>query len=319
MLSFEDALEVLAGQWSNLNWDFRDCMVGGRPEKISQWQGDAEDDVMVVVFKGDKISEPFHRQDFFFLDFAYRNSYDALSADAGNLITVREGDCYIGQPYSGYALRGESEDGDIVMVGVHIKKEAFFREYLQAFSADPGMFRFFLEPEKDRFSDEFIHIHAGECSPIRALLELMVSEYAQKGADTQAVLKPLLMSIFMYVAREHRLADAGGRDAPERDRIVEYVTAHAESVTLGEVARRFSYHPNYVSALLSREYGVTFSQLVLEARMERAAALLRATSLSNEEIAYMVGYGNTSNFYKAFKKHYGTTPALMRAGAGRSS
>ena len=53
--------------------------------------------------------------------------------------------------------------------------------------------------------------------------------------------------------------------------------------------------------------------------MERAAALLRATSLSNEEVAYMVGYGNTSNFCKAFKKYYGTTPALMKAKAGESS
>ena len=53
--------------------------------------------------------------------------------------------------------------------------------------------------------------------------------------------------------------------------------------------------------------------------MERAAALLRATSLSNEEVAYMVGYGNTSNFYKAFKRYYGTTPALLKAGSRKGS
>lgn len=37
-------------------------------------------------------------------------------------------------------------------------------------------------------------------------------------------------------------------------------------------------------------------------RMERAALLLRNTTLSVEEIAPMLGYGNQSNFYKAFNR-----------------
>lgn len=65
---------------------------------MSQWQGDPNDEIMVVVFKGKHISEPFHRQDFFFIDYAYHLDYNALSAKFDNLITVREGDCYIGQP-----------------------------------------------------------------------------------------------------------------------------------------------------------------------------------------------------------------------------
>ena len=43
-------------------------------------------------------------------------------------------------------------------------------------------------------------------------------------------------------------------------------------------------------------------------RMERALILLNGTTLSIEEIAAMLGYSNHSNFYKAFKEYYGTTP-----------
>ena len=68
---------------------------------MSQWQGDPEDDIMIVAFKGRHISEPFHRQEFFFIDYAYHLDYNALSSKYNNLITVREGDCYIGQPFSG--------------------------------------------------------------------------------------------------------------------------------------------------------------------------------------------------------------------------
>ena len=305
----ELAINKLGRDWSEqLNWEFRDVVIDGKPDKMSQWQGDPNDDIMVVVFKGDHISEPFHRQDFFFIDYAYHLDYNALSAKFDNLVTVREGDCYIGQPFSGYALRGESSGDDIIMVGVHIKKEAFFREYLPALSMDADMFRFFLNPHTDKFSDEFIHLSFEKTSPIRSLLELMVIEYADRKEDTQLILKPMLLSLFMYIARRYRLEKAETPSSSLLDSIVQYIGSHPETVTLGEVATHFSYHPNYVSTLLHKELGKTYSEIVLEKRMDRAVILMKGTNLSIEEIAAMLGYGNHSSFYKAFKAHFGKSP-----------
>ena len=306
------AIKHLGEQWDQLNWDFRDYPIGTKMDKMSQWQGDPSEEIMVVVFKGKHISEPFHRQEFFFIDFAYHNSYDALSADFDNLITVKENDCYIGQPFSGYALRGDSRTDDIVMIGVHIKREAFFREYFPAIAADPDLFRFFLAPQQNQFSDEFIHISCPEASPVRTLLEMMVLEYANQKSDTQAVLKPLLLALFLQISRIYREEKDVSDDRSLKDQIVEYIASHPEHVTLQELSERFSYHPNYISSLLRKEYGMSFSELVLRSRMERAQMLLQNTQLSNERIAEMLGYTNTSNFYKAYKKYYGVTPAEAR-------
>ena len=305
------AINKLGHDWSRLNWEFRDFDMDGTPDKVSQWQGDPEDDIMIVVFKGRKIIEPFHRQDFFFIDYAYHRDYNALSSKFDNLITVREGDCYIGQPFSGYALRGECPDDDIIMIGVHIKKEAFFREYLPALSTDIDMLRFFLDPQTDKFSDEFIHLSFEPSSPVRSLLEMMVVEYADKKEDTQQILKPLVLSLFMLIARRYRLEKTKTvPDAPDTlaERILRYLNTHPEAVTLKEVAAHFSYHPNYISALLHRELGKTFSEIVLVRRMDRAVILLKGTTLSVEEIASMLGYSNTSNFYKAFREYYHVSP-----------
>ena len=304
----KSGIEKLAHDWSRLNWDFRDFTVDGKPDKMSQWQGDPEDDIMIVVYKGNHISEPFHRQDFFFIDYAYHLDYNALSAKFDNLITVHEGDCYIGQPFSGYALRGDSSEDDIIMIGVHIKKEAFFREYLPAISMDADMFRFFLDPQTDRFSDEFIHLSFEMTSPVRTLLELMVIEYADKKEDTQLILKPMVLSLFMHIARRYRLEKPALPSGALPDQILQYINSHPESVSLKELASRFSYHPNYISTMLHREFGRTFSELVLEKRMDRALILLKGTTLSIEEISAMLGYSNHSNFYKAFKAFYGKTP-----------
>ena len=302
------AINKLAHDWSLLNWDFRDVHLKGVPDKMSQWQGDPKDDIMIVVFKGDHISEPFHRQDFFFIDYAYHLDYNALSSKFDNLITVREGDCYIGQPFSGYALRGDCKDDEIIMIGVHIKKQAFFKEYLPALSMDADMFRFFLDPQTDKFSDEFIHLSFEKTSPVRRLLELMVIEYADRKEDTQLIIKPMVLTLFMHIARRYRLEKTKTQPATLTEQIVQIINARPESVTLKEIAEQFSYHPNYISTLLHKELGKTFSQLVLEKRMDRAEILLRGTTLSIEEISAMLGYSNTSNFYKAFKEHYGKTP-----------
>ena len=302
------AINKLAYDWPRLNWEFRDFSLDGKPDKMSQWQGGTEEDIMIVVFKGKHISEPFHRQDFFFIDYAYHLDYNALSARFDNLITVREGDCYIGQPFNGYALRGDSEQDDIIMIGVHIKKEAFFREYLPALSMDMDMFRFFLVPQTDRFSDEFIHLSFEKNAPVRTLLELMVMEYADKKEDTQIILKPMVLSLFMHIARRYRLEKPKMTADTLSGRILQYINSHPESVTLKDIAAHFSYHPNYISSLLHQELGKTFSDIVLEKRMDRAVILLKGTTLSIEEIASMSGYSNHSNFYKAFKEYYGKTP-----------
>lgn len=306
--SLSIAINKLGREWPRLNWEFRDFSVGGNPDKMSQWQGNPEDDIMIVVFKGRHISEPFHRQDFFFIDYAYHLDYNALSAKFDNLICIREGDCYIGQPFSGYALRGDSEEDDIVMIGVHIKKEAFFKEYLPALSMDAEMFRFFLDPQTDKFSDEYIHLSFEKDAPVRTLLELMVIEYADRKEDSQRILKPMVLTLFMHIARLYRQNKPKIASESLAEKIVQHINSHPDSVTLKEIASHFGYHPNYISGILFKELGRTFSEIILEKRMSRAVILLKGTTLAIEEIAAMVGYSNHSNFYKAFRKYYGKTP-----------
>jgi len=58
---------------------------------------------------------------FFFINYAYKNNYQALAAKYNNLITINEDECYIGQPYSGYALRKEKDTNDVIIIGLLIK------------------------------------------------------------------------------------------------------------------------------------------------------------------------------------------------------
>lgn len=283
-------------------------MIGGKADDLtSYWPGNDEEDVMVCVFQGKEIHEPFHRQDFFFINYAYKNSYEALSAKFDNLIVIHEDECYIGQPYSGYALRGKNDD-ELIIFGVLIQRDAFFREYLPIIYANASLFRFFIEPRTNRFSDEYIHLTLPKDNAIRTILELMVMEYADRTEDTQLVLKSLLHTLFTFISRRYRLSEVGGAAKSIAEKIIDYMDSHSNEVTLKNIAEHFSYHPNYISALLHKENGRKFTEILLEKRMERAALLLRNTTLSIEEISALLGYSNHSNFFKAFKDYYGKTP-----------
>ncbi|WP_390609827.1 helix-turn-helix transcriptional regulator [Megasphaera elsdenii] len=302
----EESLAILGQEFFQLNWNFSPEPDSGSNELVSHWLGKEDEEVMVNVFQGRHLSEQFHRQDFFFIHFAYRGSYQALSAKYNNRITIREGDCYIGHPYSGYAAKVES-DKECIIVGVLIRKDIFIWEFLSSLSADTAMLRFFLAPHKNRFAEEFVHMTLPAESPIWKLLGLMVVEYAHRTEFTQQIIKPLTMALSMYLSAEYKW-----QSLPENgtltDKILGHIETCSDTATLSSTARHFGYHPVYISRLLPQKTGKTFSELLLEVRMHKAKLLLNNTDLSIEKIATMLGYSNSSNFYKFFKSYYGHTP-----------
>ena len=62
--------------------------------------------------------------------------------------------------------------------------------------------------------------------------------------------------------------------------------------------------------------GTSFRQVCTQVRMELAAEYLLKTGLSVQEIAYLLGYAQENNFYRAFRAFYNTSPSLFRADFG---
>lgn len=313
-LSIDEAIEILAERFATYDWTYRPEDAGVPGETYFRWFGEPDEMVMVLVLKDVPIHEHFHRHGFFFYNFAYQNDYEALSGSPDDLITIHEGECYVGQPHTGYALRPTGEH-PYTVVGVLIQREAFVHEFLPTLAYDDHMLRFFLEPETDRLSDEAIHLCFGEDdSRVRALLDQMIIEYADPKPDTQAILKPMALALMMQVARSFRASEGSDEEPTLSAKILAYVAEQPDAPSLAQAARHFSYHPNYLSTLIRKETGRTFTELVAEHRMERAVALLRETSLSIEEVAQMLGYRNSSNFYRAFRARYGMAPRAYLEG-----
>mgnify|MGYP004484086019 FL=1 len=74
-------------------------------------------------------------------------------------------------------------------------------------------------------------------------------------------------------------------------------------------------NPDYLSKLLKKETGLSFSEYVMNCRISLAKMLLQATGKSIQEIAGMTGFNSASYFSKIFKQETGMSPATFRASA----
>jgi AraC-like DNA-binding protein len=83
--------------------------------------------------------------------------------------------------------------------------------------------------------------------------------------------------------------------------------------TLAQTAGYFSLSPRTLIRRLKDE-GTAFQQLLDAVRKERAAWYLAHTPLGVEEIAARLGYADTSNFSRTYRRWFGRTPSQARAG-----
>ena len=301
------AVEKLREEFSTLDWTYQKCPLGNQEEKMFYWPGTQEEEIIVVVHQSGGRQERFHRHDYFYFNYTYQGEYDSISFKYDNRITIREGELYAGQPFAGHALCVH-DDRETTIIGILIQKKTFFHAFLPMLAANTKLFHFLVDPATNQFSDEFIHFKIEDDCNIRALLEMMVVEYANRQEDTQPILKSFVLSFLMQIARQYVHTNREFESESLSEKIVQYIGEHFDTVSLKDIAKYFSYHPNYISTLLHREIGKSFSEILLEQRMERAVILLKGTNLPIEKVALMLGYHNSSNFYKSFREYYHVSP-----------
>ena len=102
-------------------------------------------------------------------------------------------------------------------------------------------------------------------------------------------------------------------------RALRYIEDQYATASLEAFARAENRPAAEVSRAVHRETGSTFKELLQRRRFAQAASLLQTTSLSAADVAYAVGYSNTSYFHRRFRELYGMSPReyrrIARAGA----
>ena len=86
------------------------------------------------------------------------------------------------------------------------------------------------------------------------------------------------------------------------------------SASLNKISLELNLTPNYLSKLFREQMDITFTEYLIQEKMNYACQLLQNVNFKVYEVSLMCGYDNPKNFVKTFRQSVGCTPQEYRKG-----
>ena len=126
----------------------------------------------------------------------------------------------------------------------------------------------------------------------------------------------LLFLIFSEIFSKLCEATLSSKSEKHQDyvlKIENYLSSHyAEKLTITDVSKLLYLSTKQVSRIIKKEFNCTFPSLVNTHRLGVAKMLLLRSNMKVNQIAQLVGFEYSTNFYNNFKKTYGVSPNEYR-------
>jgi len=101
--------------------------------------------------------------------------------------------------------------------------------------------------------------------------------------------------------------------ANEYASLLEWLTKNLNrKISLKEMSSRINISESHFRVLFTKQIGCSPGKYLMILRMNKAAKLLKETSLPVKEIGLMIGYDDTAHFYRAFTSYFKETPVRFR-------
>lgn len=227
------------------------------------------------------------------------------------IIEMKQGTVLIVAPSAIHASPCYSDDS--VLVYYMLRSSTFDQVFWNQIPSDSLMAAFFRQALNGQNPSAYIHFETGDDIDIYHLLLQIYHEYHLNEAYQSQLLNALMSTFFILLLRRYE----GTARLPRTDdffwkhefsAILSYIQTNYATVTQGELAQRFHYSERQIGRIVHSCMGITYHQLILKLRMEKAARLIQLQNASVESVATAVGYSNLCSFYRAFTKFFGCTP-----------
>ncbi len=165
----------------------------------------------------------------------------------------------------------------------------------------------------DNHAVSFLHFDVADVLPVQNLLENLIWTLLHNEPNRRRIRENTMGLLMMQLANHMDRLQGEGSDATRFSAaVLRYVDARYKDGNLSELSEELHMHFSAVSKRITRCFGCTFKDLLQEKRLQKAAILLRTTSLSIGDIILSVGYENTSYFFRIFREKYGMSPSIYR-------
>ena len=95
--------------------------------------------------------------------------------------------------------------------------------------------------------------------------------------------------------------------------ILDYIKRHIqENIRVADIAGHFGYNDKYLSHMFSSIAGMSLKRYIMKTKIDEANFMLTDTNMTILEISVALGFADSHNFMKFYKKMTGLTPSEYR-------
>lgn len=254
---------------------------------------------------------PKHRHNY--IEVIYMCKGSTIHIIDGNRVVLEEGDLLFLNQNAVQEILPAGE-GDIAINFIILPQ--FFDTAFEMIGVDDNLLRDFLVGSLCRNSKtaSYLYFHVAEVLPIQNLVENMVwsllHNSLNKRSSNQITMGLLILHLLNYMDK----METGEKQFDQElvINVLNYIEANYKDGSLSELAEIMGYDLYWMSREIKKKTGKTYKELLQTKRMNQAAYMLTNTKMPVSEIIQMVGYDNSSYFYRKFRERYGVSPKEFR-------
>lgn len=253
------------------------------------------------------IDFPEHKHNY--IEIAYVYEGKMIQKIREKEILLKKGEVIFLNQHITHEIKASSKED--IIINFIIKPE-FFEYILSLLDKENVISKFLLSTiYSGSRKGEYLCFHVSKIKSIQVIFQQVITELFNLSLMGKAKLKFLIGLLIIELLDNIENIDSFAEeeyDIKFMIDILKYIDKEYQSANLKEISERIN-QPNYrICKLIKKNTGLTFKELVQEKRMEKAAELFKNTDYVIEDIIKMVGYENSTYFYKIFKKKYNLSP-----------
>lgn len=155
-------------------------------------------------------------------------------------------------------------------------------------------------------------------SQVKKLFEIIWLEKEQPSDYSEAITANTLSSIVTIISSG--LIPPKDLSKPSDDKfpdIIKYINQNIideNKLSIRYLSDKFNISKKYFSEYFKRNCHESLKEYVQKTKLQIAVNRIKYTQSSLQEIAWSLGFTDGSHLSKSLKKHFGTTPAILRKG-----
>ncbi|WP_075342253.1 AraC family transcriptional regulator [Tenacibaculum agarivorans] len=166
----------------------------------------------------------------------------------------------------------------------------------------------------NRTSDINLHSEIEE-NNIHDLFSVLCNEYNHSNLRDEVILKNTLHSILQIISRNisYTSSKTGTSKIQKIIDFIHYNIYDSEQISNKGIATKFNVSENYIGQYFKKEMGISLKKYILNHKIKLAETRLKYTDLTLTEIAFELGFTDSSHLDKTFISYKGTTPSSYRS------